>query len=30
MVAQAGDNRNNRNKEVIFQNCAPFSDCINN
>ena len=26
--AQAGDNPNNENKEVVFKNCAPFTDCI--
>ena len=26
--AQAGDNPNNGNKELVFKNCAPFTDCI--
>ena len=25
---QAGDNPNNGDKEVIFKNCATFTDCI--
>ena len=25
---QAGDNPNNGNKEVVFKNCTPFTDCI--
>ena len=25
---QAGDNPNDNNKEVVFKNCAPFTDCI--
>ena len=28
VAAQAGDNPNNVNKEVVFINCAPFTDCI--
>ena len=28
IAAQAGDNPNNGNKEVVFKNCAPFTDCI--
>ena len=33
IAAQAGDNLNNWDKEVVFKNCAPFTDCtseINN
>ena len=26
---QAGDNRNNADKEVVLKSCAPFTDCIN-
>ena len=28
ITAQAEDNPNNGNKEVIFKNCAPFTDCL--
>ena len=28
IVAQAGGNPNNANKKVVFENCAPFTDCI--
>ena len=28
ITAQTGDNPNNANKEVVFKNCAPFTDCI--
>ena len=28
IAAQAGDNPNNGNKEVVFKNCAPSNDCI--
>ena len=28
MSSQAGDNSNNGNKEVVFRNCAPFTDFI--
>ena len=28
IAAQTGDNPNNGNKEVVFKNCAPFTDCI--
>ena len=28
ITAQAEDNPNNGNKEVIFKNCGPFTDCI--
>ena len=28
VAAKAGDNPNNVNKEVVFINCAPFTDCI--
>ena len=28
IAAQAGDNPNNGNKEVVFKNCAPSHDCI--
>ena len=28
IAAQTGDNPNNGNKEVLFKNCAPFTDCI--
>ena len=27
--AQAGNNPDNNDKEVVFKNCAPFTDCIN-
>ena len=27
-AAQAGDNPNKLNEEVVFNNCAPFTDCI--
>ena len=27
--AQAGNNLDNNDKEVVFKNCAPFTDCIN-
>ena len=27
-AAQAGGNRNNANKNVVFKNCATFTDCI--
>ena len=26
--AQAGNNLDNNDKEVVFKNCAPFTDCI--
>ena len=29
IAEQAGDNPNNNNKEKVFQNYAPFTDCIN-
>ena len=29
IVRKEGDNPNNANKEVVFENCAPFIDCIN-
>ena len=29
IAAQAGDNPNNANKKLVFKNCAPFTDCIN-
>ena len=29
MAEQAEDNPINSNKEKVFQNCAPFTDCIN-
>ena len=29
ITAQAGDNPNNANKKVVFKNCAPFTDCLN-
>ena len=25
---KAGDNPNNRNKEVVFKDCAQFTNCI--
>ena len=28
IAAQAGDNTNNGNKEVIFKNFVPFTDCV--
>ena len=28
VAAQAGDNANNVNKEVVFINCVPYTDCI--
>ena len=28
VAPQAGDNPNNRDKEVVFKNCAPFIDCV--
>ena len=28
IAAQAGGNPNNANKKVVFENCAPFTDCI--
>ena len=28
ITARAGDNPNNGNKELVFKNCAPFTDCI--
>ena len=28
VAAQAGNNPNNGDKEVVFKNCAPFADCI--
>ena len=28
IAAKAGDNPKNRDKEVVFTNCAPFTDCI--
>ena len=28
IAAQAGDNPNNGNKEVVFKNCAASNDCI--
>ena len=28
VVPHAGDNPNNTNKEVVFKNCALFTDCI--
>ena len=28
IAAQAGDNPNNENKEIVFKNCAPSTDCI--
>ena len=28
MSSPAGDNPNNGNKEVVFRNCAPFTDFI--
>ena len=27
-AAQAGDNPNNANKNVVFKNCVPFTNCI--
>ena len=29
IVRKEGDNPNNANKEVVFENYAPFIDCIN-
>ena len=29
VAQQAGDNSYNVCKEVVFKNCAPFTDCIN-
>ena len=29
IARKEGDNPNNANKEVVFENCAPFIDCIN-
>ena len=26
-MQKAGDNQNNEDKEVVFKNCAPFTDC---
>ena len=26
--ANTGDNPNNRDKEVVFTNCAPHTDCV--
>ena len=28
IVAQVGDNTNNGDKEVVFKNCPPFTNCI--
>ena len=28
LVPPAAANQNNNNKEVVFKNCAPFTDCI--
>ena len=28
ITAQAGDNPNTDNKNEVFRNCAPFTDCI--
>ena len=28
ITAQEGDNINNRDKEAVFKNCAPFTGCI--
>ena len=28
IASQAGDNPNNGNKEVVFKNFGPFTDCI--
>ena len=28
VASQAADNINNGNKEVVFKNCTPFTDCI--
>ena len=28
IASQAGDNPNNGNKEVVYKNCAPFTNCI--
>ena len=28
IAEQAGDNPHNGNKETVFQNCAPITDCI--
>ena len=27
-TAAQGSDTNNKNKKVVFKNCAPFSDCI--
>ena len=28
IAAQAGDNPNNGDKEIVFKNCAAFTECI--
>ena len=28
IAAQVWDNPNNEDKEVVFKNCTPFTDCI--
>ena len=28
IASQAGDDPNNGNKEVVYKNCAPFTNCI--
>ena len=28
IAAREGDNPNNGDREVVFKNCAPFTDCI--
>ena len=28
VAAQEGNNPNNADKEAVFKNCAPFTDCI--
>ena len=29
IAAQVGSNSNNGDEEVVFNNCAPFTDCVN-